>query len=626
MLPFINIPFEYVGGILGTPPDQLKLVFSFYLSYPLAGILKRIPDREPWKKNAFIVLVSLFYLVGLFDLWDGLITLFISAAAAYIIAWKIESPYMPWVGFVFLMGHMSISHIYRQILNDDSVVDITGAQMVMIMKLTAFCWNVQDGKLPSSELSAFQNEHAIRELPSVLDYAGYVLFFPSLFAGPAFDYCDYTRYISTTMFALPPGVDPSKAPPTRKKRKIPRSGTPAAKKAIVGTFFIVAFLQLSGIYNVSFFISPNWAGYGIFRRVWHLYMLGLTTRLKYYGVWNLTEGSCILSGIGYNGIDTTTGRARWDRLTNIHPVPLELAQNSHAFVGNWNINTNHWLRNYVYLRVTPKGRKPGFRATLATFVTSAFWHGFYPGYYMSFVLASFIQTVAKNCRRIIRPLFLTPDGKKELPSKKYYDAATFFITQITFAYATAPFVILSFRNSWLVWSRVYFYVLWGTAAGFAIFDRRLPVRSWLVGMQKKRTAGLAPASEKAGTTADAKGAVDDIFTAKPSHAQPGIAQSRPAAISKETELEIDRIAREEAEAHLAQQSQEREQAQLLKGAPVLGLPDDPMADIDEIVAEVRKEIAERKRRGSLSGGVKGADIRRAVDEKVRELKAGLRRR
>lgn len=70
--------------------------------------------------------VSLFYLVGLFDLWDGLITLFISAAAAYIIAWKIESPYMPWVGFVFLMGHMSISHIYRQILNDDSVVDITG--------------------------------------------------------------------------------------------------------------------------------------------------------------------------------------------------------------------------------------------------------------------------------------------------------------------------------------------------------------------------------------------------------------------------------------------------------------------------------------------------------------------
>lgn len=429
------------------------------------------------------------------------------------------------------------------------------------------------------------------------------------------------------MFALPPGVDPSKAPPTRKKRKIPRSGTPAAKKAIMGTIWIVLFLQFSGMYNVPFFISPSWAGYGFLRRVWHLYMLGLTTRMKYYGVWNLTEGSCILSGIGYNGIDATTGRARWDRLTNIHPMALELAQNSHAFVGNWNINTNNWLRNYMYLRVTPKGKKPGFRATLATFVTSAFWHGFYPGYYMSFVLASFVQTVAKNCRRIVRPLFLTPDGKKELPSKKYYDVATFFITQITFAYATAPFVILSFTGSWLVWSRVYFYVLWGTAAGFAVFARGGPVRSWLVGMQKQRTAGLAPASEKKGSAADAKGAVDDVLTAKPSHAQPDVAHpnARPNAISQESEIEIDRIAREEAEAHLAQQRQEIEQERLLKGAPVLGLPDDPEADIDEIVTEVRREIAERKRRGSLSGGVRGADIRKAVDEKVRELKAGLRR-
>jgi lysophospholipid acyltransferase len=70
--------------------------------------------------------VSLFYLVGLFDLWGGLTTLAISAAGAYIISARIKSPYMPWIGFVFLMGHMSISHIQRQRMNDDSVVDITG--------------------------------------------------------------------------------------------------------------------------------------------------------------------------------------------------------------------------------------------------------------------------------------------------------------------------------------------------------------------------------------------------------------------------------------------------------------------------------------------------------------------
>jgi len=220
-------------------------------------------------------------------------------------------------------------------------------------------------------------------------------------AGPAFDYCDYRRYINNTMFELPPGVDPSKAPPTRKKRKIPRSGTPAAIKGVYGTVWLIIFLKLSAMYNVPFLLSDKYMTYYLPRRIFHLYMLGLTARTKYYAVWTLAEGACILSGIGYNGIDPKTGRANWDRLQNIRPWDLEKAENTRAYLGNWNINTNHWLRNYMYLRVTPKGKKPGFRATLATFVTSAFWHGFYPGYYLAFVLASFLQTVAKS------KLFLT---------------------------------------------------------------------------------------------------------------------------------------------------------------------------------------------------------------------------
>lgn len=362
----------------------------------MAAALKRLPDNEPWKKNVFSIAVSMFYLVGLFDLWGGLQTILISAGGAYLISSRINSPYMPWIGFVFLMGHMSLSHIIRQNANDPGSIDITGAQMVLVMKLTAFCWNVQDGRLPEAELTDFQKEHAVRTMPSILDYTGYVFFFPALMGGPAFDYCDYSDYITTTMFTLPPGTDPSKAPPTRKKRKIPRSGVPAAFKGVYGTLWIVAFLKFSGWYPTSFYLGPDYMKYNFFRRVWQLYMLGVATRMKYYGVWSLSEGACILSGIGYNGIDPATKRAKWDRLTNIEPWEVETAQNARAYLGFWNINTNHWLKNYMYLRVTPKGKKPGFRATLATFVTSAFWHGFYPGYYLTFVLAAFVQTAAKS--------------------------------------------------------------------------------------------------------------------------------------------------------------------------------------------------------------------------------------
>ncbi|EED12495.1 MBOAT family protein, putative [Talaromyces stipitatus ATCC 10500] len=482
---FIDAPFASAANVLGASLDEVKLIGSFLLSYPLAAILKRIPDKDPWKKDLFIIVVSLFYILGLYELWDGLLTLLYSSVATYLIAYYIDGSLMPWIGFIFLMGHMSISHIYRQIANDASVVDITGPQMVLVMKLSAFCWNVHDGRLPDKDLTDAQKYAAIREFPSILDYAGYVLFFPSLFAGPAFDYVDYRRWIDTTLFEVPPDTDPSKVPPTRKKRKIPRSGRPAFKKMVMGILWILAFVQLAPYYPFSLYLGDEFKAYSLPRRIWQLYMLGLVTRLKYYGCWALTEGACILSGLGYNGFDPKTGKVFWDRLENVNPWGLETAQNTRGYLENWNKNTNHWLRNYVYLRVTPKGKKPGFRASLATFSTSAFWHGFYPGYYLAFVLASFVQTVAKNFRRYVRPFFLSPDGSKPTAAKPYYDVASWVITQLIMSFTVAPFVLLSFSGTIAVWGHVYFYGIVGVASAMVFFSS--PAKGYLIAQQKKRS-------------------------------------------------------------------------------------------------------------------------------------------
>ncbi|KAF2087510.1 MBOAT-domain-containing protein [Saccharata proteae CBS 121410] len=532
MLPYINTPFEWVANQLGASTDELKLISSFLLAYPLAGALKRVPDNKIGLKNVFIISVSLFYLVGLFDLWAGLRTLFISSAGAYLIAKYVNGPLMPWAGFAFLMGHMSINHIDRQLRNDPGSIDITGAQMVLIMKLTAFCWNVHDGRMPDSELSDFQKERALREMPPLLNYVGYVLFFPSLMAGPAFDYVDYDQYLKTTMFELPPGTDPAKAPPTRKKRKIPRSGTPAAMKAAIGLVWIFAFLQFSQWYHPGLLLGDEYMQHNLLKRIYYLHMLGFTTRMKYYGVWHLTEGACILSGIGFKGIDPKTGRANWNRLQNVRPLGIELAQNTHAYLGNWNINTNLWLRNYMYLRVTPKGKKPGFRASMATFVTSAFWHGFYPGYYMSFILASFLQTIAKNGRRLLRPFFLAPNGKDALPTKKYYDVFTWLVTQLAFSFTVAPFVLLTLPDSLKVWSRVYFYCIFGVIASLAFLAS--PAKHNLIKALNRRSGR-------------------------------GISALERPAVSRSASYDS------------------------MRQETYLGLPDDPEKEVGEVIDEVRRE-------------------------------------
>ena len=87
-------------------------------------------------------------------------------------------------------------------------------------------------------------------------------------------------------------------------------------------------------------------------------------------------------------------------------------------------------------------------------------------------------------RRYVRPFFLTPDGQRPTPYKRYYDVATYIVTQAVFCFTTAPFVLLTMPDSLLVWSRVYFYAVIGVAASMAFFAS--PAKAWLVQRLKKR--------------------------------------------------------------------------------------------------------------------------------------------
>ncbi len=52
------------------------------------------------------------------------------------------------------------------------------------------------------KMRPYQKEHLIEKLPSLLEWYGYVYFFPSLLAGPAIEMRDYKNYISGAMFKV----------------------------------------------------------------------------------------------------------------------------------------------------------------------------------------------------------------------------------------------------------------------------------------------------------------------------------------------------------------------------------------------------------------------------------------
>lgn len=115
-------------------------------------------------------------------------------------------------------------------------------------------------------LLPWQKERAILGPPSLLDYFGYVLFFPGLLTGPSFDFAEYKRWVTLTMFDVKVPDPKSSTGGTKRRRKIPHSGLPATIKLVEGTIWLGVFSLFSSWYSVDFALSDAFLKYNFFRR------------------------------------------------------------------------------------------------------------------------------------------------------------------------------------------------------------------------------------------------------------------------------------------------------------------------------------------------------------------------
>lgn len=237
--------------------------------------------------------------------------------------------------------------------------------MILTIKTSSFGFNVLDGRRRDAAATEYNKRMKIETYPSLLEYFGWVCFFGGFLAGPTCEYMDYFRY--TNFFFL------------SKESKLSPYG-PTAKVLLISLAFAAWVILFAPTFNFFNLLTPEFARLPFLSRIWYLQISGFMTRCKYYCIWLLSEGTCILSGFGFNGYKEG-GQPRWDRLRNIDVVVCETSQSYNELSRAWNLGANNWLRHYVYLRVTPPGTKPTSAAAVITYTTSAFWHGFHPGYY-----------------------------------------------------------------------------------------------------------------------------------------------------------------------------------------------------------------------------------------------------
>ncbi|KAJ9528903.1 hypothetical protein QJQ45_000464 [Haematococcus lacustris] len=120
---------------------------------------------------------------------------------------------------------------------------------------------------------------------------------------------------------------------------------------------------------------------------------------------------------------------------------------------------------YVYERLTPAGRKPGFVQLLATQMVSAIWHGLYPGYMLffagSFSPALLVMPPAGSALWIHFSTVVWKLEQRYLPralaTSLPWVALKLLWTHYTLNYMASAFMVLEARGSLAVYQGVYYW-------------------------------------------------------------------------------------------------------------------------------------------------------------------------
>ena len=295
-------------------------------------------------------------------------------------------------------------------------------QLILTLKLTSVAFDVVGTKTHRTPTrTAHDRAHAnsarwvpaarrhsgVDVLPTPLEYAGYLFFFPGLLTGPFCSIREYLAWADGSLFSaleLTDGQEDKLARP-------PRSGEPSATRAAMHTAALAvlpaaahllgaAYFPMSPVYTPEFQTAPS-----LLYRLVYAWFAVRCFAYRFEFAWLLSEAACIASGLGFSGYvrhGDGTVEPEWEGTRNVHLVDMELGTNLPTVLRHWNVSVHHWVKDYVYNRAAAMGHLPRFVPQMAAFGTLAYWHGFHPGYFVMFLSTPLMTHATYSVKTAVR--------------------------------------------------------------------------------------------------------------------------------------------------------------------------------------------------------------------------------
>ncbi|GMR33669.1 hypothetical protein PMAYCL1PPCAC_03864, partial [Pristionchus mayeri] len=425
-----SVLLQPIADALGLPVDKINFVGCMVLSIPFALVYSRVLGKASERARQIYPMV-----IGMAYCWlcfgSAIKHLLANCLVSYALMYVAPAKHIHWLVFTFSMSYLTWVHFYKWQYITNYTIDITGPIMVCVQRMTTLAFSLHDGLVKKEEeLSPLQKREAIKRVPGLLPYLSYIFHFQSILTGPLSYFSDYVNFTRGTHVIK------------NEKGEMPDATNEAITKLLKALCFMLIIAFIEPIFPPSEILRTDlhpitWLCYFYFCMSFH--------RIPYYFAWTFADGVYNLSGFGFNGYDKETGEAKWDLATNVHVWKVEMAQSQKETLDAWNVGTMGWLRRVAFDRAPKKYR------VLATYFLSAWWHGIFLGYYLTFLTAACMTVGGQGFRRSFRWRFLSSPALKFV-----YDAITFMGTRIVMAYVAYPFLVLHWAPSIDLYKRFYF--------------------------------------------------------------------------------------------------------------------------------------------------------------------------
>lgn len=268
--------------------------------------------------------------------------------------------------------------------------------------------------------------HAVEEMPGPVEFFAYTLYFHGVCVGPFLFFTEYMDYLR--------GYGLKQLPPINLRYSV------VLLLRLVASGLSAAYLL--PLYPFEFVLEDGFKLYPLYKRILYCTISLFLVRQRYYFAWMLAELNGVAIGIGYTGKCPRTGRTLNQNTRNFDFMQVEFGVSLKPVVDAWNISTTRWLREVFYDRLPTSCR------TILVFLISAFWHGFYPGYYIMFLSFALFTAASRVWHKQYRTYF-----RKSSLSIYLYNLFTTIVTNLLINYGQAPFHLLD------LWASIHFLSL-----------------------------------------------------------------------------------------------------------------------------------------------------------------------